>query len=95
MEGKMKSFGALCLSLMLVSTVFAQPEKAISNKDTYNWMFGASWTLTDDDGDAPVPVGRAVRGGQLAHRVRPRAVARRRVAFLRRARRHPTHVRAT
>ena len=52
MEGKMKSLGALCLSLMLVSTVFAQPEKAISNKDTYNWMFGASWTLTDDDGES-------------------------------------------
>ena len=47
----MKSFGALCLSLMLFKTAYAQPEKAILNKDTYNWMFGASWTLTDDDGE--------------------------------------------
>jgi len=48
----MKSFGALCLSLLLFNTAFAQPEKAISNKDTYSWMFGASWTLTDDDGES-------------------------------------------
>ena len=48
----MKSFGALCLSLLLFNTAYAQPEKAISNKDTYNWMFGASWTLTDDDGES-------------------------------------------
>ena len=48
----MKSFGALCLSLLLFNTAFAQPEKVISNKDTYSWMFGASWTLTDDDGES-------------------------------------------
>ena len=48
----MKSFGALCLSLILVISISAQPEKAISNKDTYNWMFGASWILTDDDGES-------------------------------------------
>ncbi len=40
---------------MLVNNLFAQPEKAISNKDTYNWMFGASWTLTDDDGESLNP----------------------------------------
>lgn len=49
---KMKSFVALCLSLLLVISISAQPEKAISNKDTYNWMFGASWIFTDDDGES-------------------------------------------
>ena len=49
---KMKSFSALCLSLILVISISAQPEKAISNKDTYNWMFGTSWILTDDDGES-------------------------------------------
>lgn len=29
---------------------FAQPNKMITNKDNYNWMFGASWMLLDDDG---------------------------------------------
>jgi hypothetical protein len=47
-----KSFGALCLSLILTVTVSAQPEKSISNKDTYSWMFGTSWILTDDDGES-------------------------------------------
>ena len=55
---KMKSFGALCLSLILVISISAQPEKAISNKDTYNWMFGASWILTDDDGESFCTVSR-------------------------------------
>lgn len=47
---KMKSFSALFLSLMLLTVAFAQPEKSITNKDTYSWMFGTSWVLTDDDG---------------------------------------------
>ena len=52
---KMKSFSAVCLSLMLFTTAFAQPEKSITNKDTYSWMFGTSWVLTDDDGDSYNP----------------------------------------
>ncbi len=48
----MKSFGILCLSLLISSKAFCQPEKSISNKDTYSWMFGASWLLTDDDGES-------------------------------------------
>lgn len=31
---------------------FAQPTKSINNKDSYNWMFGLSWLMTDDDGEA-------------------------------------------
>ena len=52
---KMKSFGTLCLSLILIISISAQPEKAISNKDTYNWMFGTSWIMTDDDGESSNP----------------------------------------
>jgi len=40
-----------CLHL----TVFAQPSKIINNKDSYNIMFGASWTMLDDDGSAYNP----------------------------------------
>ena len=29
----------------------AQPYKKIQNADSYNWMFGASWMLLDDDGN--------------------------------------------
>jgi len=36
--------------LFLNSTVVAQPNKFITNKDDYNWMFGASWMMLDDDG---------------------------------------------
>ncbi len=46
----MKSFDILCLSLLISCNAFCQPEKSISNKDTYSWMFAASWILTDDDG---------------------------------------------
>tara|TARA_B110000285_G_scaffold158709_1_gene177081 strand:+ start:64 stop:762 length:699 start_codon:yes stop_codon:yes gene_type:complete len=30
----------------------AQPTKTFTNKDTYSWMFGLSWVLTDDDGSS-------------------------------------------
>jgi hypothetical protein len=33
----------------------AQPTKSITNKDSYSWMFGLSWVLTDDDGQAYNP----------------------------------------
>ena len=33
------------------SYVVAQPTKMITHKDNYNWMFGASWMMLDDDGD--------------------------------------------
>ena len=46
----MRSFDILCLSLLISCNAFCQPEKSISNKDTYSWMFAASWILTDDDG---------------------------------------------
>ena len=55
LQMEMKSFSALCLSLMLFTTAFAQPEKSITNKDTYSWMFGTSWVLTDDDGNSYNP----------------------------------------
>ncbi len=35
--------------------VQAQSTKSITNKDHYSWMFGLSWVLTDDDGEAYNP----------------------------------------
>lgn len=51
----MKFLSVLCLFLMLSSLAIGQPEKSITNKDTYSWMFGASWVLTDDDGTSTNP----------------------------------------
>jgi len=36
--------------LLLSNIVLAQPNKSITNKDNYNWMFGVSWMMLDDDG---------------------------------------------
>ncbi len=33
----------------------AQPTKSVTNKDSYNWLFGLSWVMTDDDGQALNP----------------------------------------
>lgn len=38
------------LFLVLNMISIAQPNKIITNKDNYNWMFGASWMMLDDDG---------------------------------------------
>ena len=35
--------------------VQAQPTELITNKGRYNWVFGLSWVLTDDDGEASNP----------------------------------------
>ena len=43
-------FSSLFCVLML-SNVFAQPDKMITNRDNYFWQFGVAWTTTDDDGD--------------------------------------------
>ena len=51
----MKYFGIICLSFLISCKAFCQPEKSISNKDTYNWIIGASWLLTDDDGESLNP----------------------------------------
>jgi len=48
----MKCFSLICLSLILSTVVIGQPAKAIDNKDSYSWMFGTSWILTDDDGES-------------------------------------------
>ncbi len=48
----MKVFFAFLILVMSASNVFAQPTKAVTNKDSYSWMFGLSWVMTDDDGDA-------------------------------------------
>jgi len=36
--------------VILNSIAIAQPNKLITNKDNYNWMFGVSWMMLDDDG---------------------------------------------
>jgi hypothetical protein len=38
------------LFLVLNMISIAQPNKIITNKDNYSWMFGASWMMLDDDG---------------------------------------------
>ncbi len=41
----------LIFIFLIVSGIsLAQPNKMITNKDSYNWMFGASWMMLDDDG---------------------------------------------
>ena len=35
-----------------VLNIQAQPTKSVTNKDSYSWMFGLSWVMTDDDGEA-------------------------------------------
>jgi len=48
----MKSILTITVSFFFVACLYAQPTKTITNKDSYGWMFGASWVLTDDDGEA-------------------------------------------
>jgi hypothetical protein len=38
--------------LLILGISLAQPNKLITNKDNYDWMFGASWMMLDDDGEA-------------------------------------------
>jgi hypothetical protein len=46
------SFTLIALQSFLL---FAQPNKFMTNKDSYNWMAGASWLLLDDDGNGTNP----------------------------------------
>ena len=48
----MKSILTIVASFFFAACLYAQPTKTITNKDSYGWMFGASWVLTDDDGEA-------------------------------------------
>lgn len=48
----MKSILTIAVCFFIVASLYAQPTKTITNKDSYSWMFGASWVLTDDDGQA-------------------------------------------
>ncbi len=43
---------SIVFSFFFMACLYAQPTKTITNKDSYGWMFGASWVLTDDDGEA-------------------------------------------
>ena len=48
---KMSLINRLTLFFLVLNMIsIAQPNKIITNKDTYNWMFGASWMMLDDDG---------------------------------------------
>lgn len=52
-------FFLICaLSALLNSSLWAQPDKMITNRDNYFWQFGIAWTSTDDDGQEmnPVPI---------------------------------------
>ncbi len=40
----------ISLFSLILGASIAQPNKKITNKDNYNWMFGASWMMLDDDG---------------------------------------------
>jgi len=53
----MKFFSLIVLAflLFLSSTGFAQPSKMLNNRDNYNIMFGASWSVLDDDGNGTNP----------------------------------------
>jgi len=44
--------------ILMQASVFAQPDKMITNRDNYFWQFGLAWTTTDDDGQElnPMPV---------------------------------------
>lgn len=44
------NFRITLLFMVILGTSIAQPDKMITNKDNYNWMFGASWMMLDDDG---------------------------------------------
>jgi hypothetical protein len=48
----MKSILSIAVSFFFVACLYSQPTKTITNQDSYSWMFGASWVLTDDDGQA-------------------------------------------
>jgi len=51
-------FLTLLTSILLLFTfpkVMAQPTKSLTNQDNYNMMFGLSWAMLDDDGDAFKP----------------------------------------
>ena len=48
---KMSLINRLTLLFLVLNMIsIAQPNKIITNKDNYNWMFGASWMMLDDDG---------------------------------------------
>lgn len=47
-------FFSLCV--FMLSTVRAQPDKLITNRDNYFWQFGVAWTTTDDDGQELNPI---------------------------------------
>lgn len=44
--------------ILMQTSVFAQPDKMITNRDNYFWQFGLAWTTTDDDGQElnPMPI---------------------------------------
>jgi hypothetical protein len=44
--------------ILMQASVFAQPDKMITNRDNYFWQFGLAWTTTDDDGQElnPMPI---------------------------------------
>jgi len=44
------NFRLTTIFLVIFGSSIAQPDKMITNKDNYNWMFGASWMMLDDDG---------------------------------------------
>lgn len=44
------NFRFTLMFLIIYGALIAQPNKMITNKDNYNWMFGASWMMLDDDG---------------------------------------------
>lgn len=54
-RNSMKVVFTFVISMFVYTNVKAQPTKFITNKDSYSWMFGLSWVLTDDDGDAYNP----------------------------------------
>jgi hypothetical protein len=51
----MKVLVTFLFLMLAVINIEAQPTKSITNKDSYGWMFGLSWVLTDDDGEAYNP----------------------------------------
>ena len=57
----MRQHLSLLFSLVLIlmqASVFAQPDKMITNRDNYFWQVGLAWTTTDDDGQElnPMPI---------------------------------------
>ena len=49
------NFRFTLMFLIIYAALIAQPNKMITNKDNYNWMFGASWMMLDDDGTETNP----------------------------------------